>query len=92
MSCFFLFSQHRLRHQLAVASTGIRWGKALIRLHYYRNLNHGGQKGLIEAVFATVSDERSRLIVALIKAVALNASVNVLIVAGSLQTPAYVNE
>ena len=43
-------------------------------------------------VFATASDERSRLIVALTEAVALTASVNVLTVAGSLQTPASVNE
>jgi spore maturation protein SpmB len=43
------------------------WGEdsELATHHYYRNLSCGGQKGLTEAVFATVSDERSRLIVAL---------------------------
>jgi hypothetical protein len=45
-------------------------------LHYYTNLNRGGQKGLTEVVFATASVERSRLIVALTEAVALPASVN----------------
>jgi hypothetical protein len=46
------------------------------RAHYYTNLYRGGQKALAEAVFATASVERSRLIVALTEAVALPASVN----------------
>jgi hypothetical protein len=64
----------------------------MVSSHYYRNLNRGGQKGLTEAVFATALDERSWLILALTEAVALAAPVNVLNVAGSLQTPTYVNE
>jgi hypothetical protein len=60
--------------------------------HYYRNLNRGGQNALTEAVFAMASVKRSRLIVALTEVVALPASVNVLTEAGSLQTPAFVNE
>ena len=46
--------------------------------HYYRNLNRGGQKALTEAVFATASERRPRLIVVLTEMVAKTVSVNAL--------------
>lgn len=45
-------------------------------IHYHKNLNCGGQKALIEAVFAIASVERLWLTVALTEAIALPASVN----------------
>ena len=40
-----------------------------ISIHYCRNLNRGGQNGLIEMGKATASVQRSQLIVVLTKAV-----------------------
>ena len=44
--------------ELLDAVHGVR-GEERWRDHYYKNLNRGGQKQLIEAFFATASDEKS---------------------------------
>ena len=57
-------------------------GPATTLNHYYTKLNQRGQKGLTEAAKPSSSVKRSQLIVALIEAVALTASVKHLMEAG----------
>lgn len=56
----------------------IHHGGAIIdgHIHYYRNLYGGVQKALTEVIFATISDQRSRLIMALAEVVSLPTTVN----------------